>query len=66
MWLYLTLFVIFISSYCFSTLSQVFIKKMFMKYGDGESLTVTGFEELMKALKLDKLFNKTDGKGYIV
>ncbi|XP_034241906.1 zinc transporter foi [Thrips palmi] len=42
--------------------NQVFIKKMFMKYGDGESLTVTGFGELMKALKLDQLFNKTDDK----
>lgn len=43
--------------------SEVFIRKMFLKYGDGESLTKRGFEELMKALKLDQLFNKSDHKS---
>ncbi|KAJ1526667.1 hypothetical protein ONE63_008249 [Megalurothrips usitatus] len=34
--------------------SKVFIKKMFSKYGDGESLTMSGFEELLKDLKIDQ------------
>lgn len=41
--------------------SKVFVKKMFSKYGDGEHLTMAGFEELIKALQLDpKLFHPSN------